>query len=451
MKRTTLEATDQNILNSIKENTYGRTADVRDFIEALDKIEGNMFISLDARWGEGKTLYVRQIEKSLEYLTKRTWEEEQVNVVTELTPYFQNTVLNSVDLKQSYFPVYYNTWLYDNHNDPLLSLLFTIVKKSEKYLETEKTKSVKDKISTLFSSVSATLGYSNMGANAELSVNGEKVKEAFDKKDIFEAIKTAEEMRETVKTILDEVIVEKAQRLVIFIDELDRCRPSYAIEMLERIKHYFDDERIIFIVSVNKEQLVHTISKCYGMNFDSTGYLNKFFDLNVHMPVMIADEREKNVIVRNRNTQFHLLNISQGLIDYYKLTLRDWMIFKQRIEALPAAQVNDHSQQGCCLSLFIPIIAILDIVNEYEKTKFLNGKSEILNELTLNISAINRMISRFDDFSGDEMFGSGFEKIKSVYEYAFMKNIDMVAYNNLILEVGYDIKRICIKLCNGFA
>lgn len=50
--------------------------------------------------------------------------------------------------------------------------------------------------------------------------------------------------------------------------------------MLERIKHYFDDERIIFIVSVNKEQLVHTISKCYGYGFDSKGYLNKFFDLN---------------------------------------------------------------------------------------------------------------------------------------------------------------------------
>ena len=73
MKRLTLEATDENILNSIKDNTYNRNSDVKDFIEALDTIEGNMFISLDARWGEGKTFYVRQIEKTLEYLTRRTW------------------------------------------------------------------------------------------------------------------------------------------------------------------------------------------------------------------------------------------------------------------------------------------------------------------------------------------------------------------------------------------
>lgn len=50
-----------------------------------------------------------------------------------------------------------------------------------------------------------------------------------------------------MKQIFDEVIVEHAQKLVIFIDELDRCRPSFALEMLERLKHYFDDDRIILL------------------------------------------------------------------------------------------------------------------------------------------------------------------------------------------------------------
>ena len=77
MKRLTLEATDENILNSIKDNTYYRNPDVKDFIEALGEIEGNMFISLDARWGEGKTFYVRQIEKTLEYVTKKMTGEEK--------------------------------------------------------------------------------------------------------------------------------------------------------------------------------------------------------------------------------------------------------------------------------------------------------------------------------------------------------------------------------------
>ena len=130
MKRLTLEATDENVLESIKDNTYNRNSDVKDFIEALDTIEGNMFISLDARWGAGKTFYVRQIEKTLEYLTKKTWEDKQPNRVEELKPYFQNAALNSISLNQSYLPIYYNAWLYDNHDDPLMSLSYTIVKKS---------------------------------------------------------------------------------------------------------------------------------------------------------------------------------------------------------------------------------------------------------------------------------------------------------------------------------
>lgn len=126
MKRLTLEATDENILNSIKDNTYYRNPDVKDFIEALGEIEGNMFISLDARWGEGKTFYVRQIEKTLEYVTKKMTGEEP-DVVEKLSPYFQNTVLDSISLKQSYLPIYYNAWLYDNHA-VLIVLLVTMAR-----------------------------------------------------------------------------------------------------------------------------------------------------------------------------------------------------------------------------------------------------------------------------------------------------------------------------------
>ena len=61
MRRLTLEATDINILESIKNNTLYRNDDVKEFVETLDLIEGNMFISLDGSWGEGKTFFIRQI------------------------------------------------------------------------------------------------------------------------------------------------------------------------------------------------------------------------------------------------------------------------------------------------------------------------------------------------------------------------------------------------------
>lgn len=105
--------------------------------------------------------------------------------------------------------------------------------------------------------------------------------------------------------ILNDIVTEEAQKLVIFIDELDRCRPTFAIETLERIKHYFDDERIIFVVSVNKEQLIHTISKFYGASFDATAYLNKFFDMNIYLPE-IPNYLKSNDILQINREQYYL-------------------------------------------------------------------------------------------------------------------------------------------------
>lgn len=133
MKRATLEATDENVLKSIKgQNSTQRNLEIKDFISALDMIEGNMFISLDARWGEGKTFYVRQIEKTLKYQTMKKFSTEDTNdELDRMKVHFTGTELEDIDLENSYFPIYYNAWLYDNHTDPLMSLLLVISKKSK--------------------------------------------------------------------------------------------------------------------------------------------------------------------------------------------------------------------------------------------------------------------------------------------------------------------------------
>ena len=49
--------------------------------------------------------------------------------------------------------------------------------------------------------------------------------------------------------------LKKGNRLIIMVDELDRCKPSYAVKLLERIKHYFTNDRITFVFSVNTYEL----------------------------------------------------------------------------------------------------------------------------------------------------------------------------------------------------
>lgn len=70
--------------------------------------------------------------------------------------------------------------------------------------------------------------------------------------------------------------------MFIFIDELDRCRPSFAIEMLEKVKHLFDTPNAAFIIATDTKQLTHSISAVYGMGFDSRKYLKRFFDRTFH-------------------------------------------------------------------------------------------------------------------------------------------------------------------------
>lgn len=446
MKRLTLEATDENILESIKSNTYYRNSDVEEFVQALDSIEGNMFISLNARWGEGKTFFVRQIEKTLEYLTKKKAESEQPDISLDLEPYFERTSLKDIELNNTYLPIYYNAWQYDNHDDPLMSLVFTIVKKAQVHLDATLNISIGDKVKKLLSALSIS---TNLGV-VQGSVNGENLINAFEAKDILANIKLAEDIHAMVKELINEAIAEKAQRLVIIVDELDRCRPTYAIEMLERIKHYFDDERIIFIAAINKEELIHTISKYYGYGFDSSLYLNKFFDHTMQLPPLSEFAKQKMNSSYN-SLQQRLNQTAKTLTEYFNLSLRESIMLFGKISKVSTRYVNDEKAQSLIMSVFIPLLMILDMKDEREKIKFLNGESDILSDVFENVELLRRFAMTFGDKFYQEKYTednykTGVARIKSVYKYVFGKNNSGWYDGNI--DIDRDLKQKCIEICN---
>lgn len=403
-----------------------------------------MFISIDANWGSGKTFYVRQIEQTLNYLTRKSKGLPTVNI----EPYFaENSILNSLKLNYTYFPVYYNAWLYDNHDDPLMSLVLTIVKQYDGYCETKlDCHSIMEKIATLADSFPLSFGGIKIGGNFR------NLTELFQNQDILLSVKTEDEIRDCVKKIFDTVIVENVEKLVIFIDELDRCKPTYAIEMLERIKHYFEDDRIIFIASINREQLIHSISKVYGTAFDSTGYLDKFFDRNVYLPEIGAEYGgEKEVDFTDK--QYHLQNITKGLNDYFRLSLRENLRFYEVIlYAASSDYVQDGNNRGFLLSAFIPIITILAIKDENKKRRFLNGDIEILKELFENVSALYELACRFGFEQGkenemEERFQVGYKKIEEFYNYSF--GVDEKRWYKGMIDID-NFKELCLKMCNRF-
>lgn len=78
--------------------------------------------------------------------------------------------------------------------------------------------------------------------------------------------------------------------MYVFIDELDRCRPTYAIQMLERIKHLFDIPNLAFVIATDTTSLSHSVKAVYGGDFDSKQYLQRFFHRTYKLP---AATREK--------------------------------------------------------------------------------------------------------------------------------------------------------------
>lgn len=118
MKKYVQEATDINIWTSIKNNTFGRNKDIKEFIDGLELIDESACISLDAKWGDGKTFFVRQIEEVLKYVlaNQRADEENPIEKIPSYEYLKDNEMMAKIDLKHSYLPIYYNAWMYDNHS-----------------------------------------------------------------------------------------------------------------------------------------------------------------------------------------------------------------------------------------------------------------------------------------------------------------------------------------------
>ena len=266
--------------------------------------------------------------------------------------------------------------------------------------------------------------------------------------DILSAVKTEEDIKECVRNVFNEIIVEKTERLVVFIDELDRCKPSFAIEMLERIKHYFDDERIIFVVSLNKEQLIHTISNYYGSEFDATRYLNRFFDVSINLPEISTHQKRK--VQCTDSERLWITLIADELSDYYGFSLRDKLIYKSSIESLPQAVGDAFSQDKMYLTIFEVIIVLLDMVDAKEKKAFLEGKSNILIELMPKIEIYKKYILRIFGIVIKEGYETEltekYKLVQTVYEYVFGRDTEEYFKE---ADISRNLKEICINACNG--
>ena len=260
----------------------------------IDSAEGGFTMALNGSWGTGKTTFVRMWQKYLE--------------------------------KAGYKTAYINAWEMDFTTNPLVSILGEVGS-----LTGKDRRAFKKIIKALPKSV-------RLGAEGFISTyTGQgAIKNLFNRHKSFdEDIKTYCDQKEALQQFRSEFqsFIEAncvGKPLVFFIDELDRCRPDYAVEFLERIKHFFCVDNIIFIVSVDKKHLAESVKGHYGSAaIDTDEYLRRFFDIEYDLPIPEIKafceyifKRENLDGVRTDKEKDILLDIILMLVQSENITLR---------------------------------------------------------------------------------------------------------------------------------
>ena len=243
--------------------------DRKESVEVLTHLvrsfEGPCVLAVDAAWGNGKTTFLR------------IWRQHLLNLG---------------------FPVVqFNAWETDFAGDPFLALSTELTDGLREYAgPDDKIDAKLDATRKLAKKVmrraipgiirAVTAGILDVNPLLEKELAGTLASVAENRFSEYKSAKDSiAEFRSALQDIADTLAKCRDNRtLIVMIDELDRCRPSYAVELLEVAKHFFSVNRIVFVLAVNRSELAHSIKALYGTKFDAIGYLRRFVDIDFRLP-----------------------------------------------------------------------------------------------------------------------------------------------------------------------
>lgn len=219
-------------------------------------------ISLQSPWGTGKTTFLHRLSAHIEY-------EHAIPCIT------------------------IDAWKSDHSHDPLEAMIAELTVAIESRLPTKKRSAASRTISTLaeqgskllLPAASIALNIAAPGLGAPLQAAGTLGERLLkDQKSRRDAEVSFKDALENTRDQLNKREKDRPIKpILLIIDELDRCRPDYAIRMLERIKHYFDVPGITFLIATDRGNLPSAVQTVYGTHVDGEQYLRKFFDYEFHL------------------------------------------------------------------------------------------------------------------------------------------------------------------------
>ncbi len=246
-----------------------------DVLTGIVNAYGDGFVlAINNKWGTGKTTFVKM------------WEQDLKN--------------------KSFQTVYFNAWENDFENNPLTALigeLKTITKKDkeERFKKVLKKASILSKhLAPMIAQAIADKYIDTEGLKKVITNSTEGMVDIFEN-DVNEYVEKKKGIIE-FRSSLSEFVANTSQGkpLIFIIDELDRCRPDYAVSILEQVKHFFSVPNIIFVLSIDKTQLGNAVRGVYGSEqIDAEEYLRRFIDIEYTIP-----EPDSNIFSKYLYTYF---------------------------------------------------------------------------------------------------------------------------------------------------
>ena len=224
----------------------------RDIAERLTNLvatqELPLTISLHGQWGTGKTFLLKRWQKELE--------------------------------GEGFKAIYFNAWEDDFCEDPLLAIIGQL---SDYFKEAGLKKIAREVASIAIPLIKENL-LGVLKATTGVTIKLDQQEQS--NKTFLDAYLEQRATKETLKNKLTELSGKVANKtghpLVFIVDELDRCRPTFSVELLERVKHVFDVPNLVFVFGLNRDELSKSLQSVYG-EIDSNVYLRRFFDFEFNL------------------------------------------------------------------------------------------------------------------------------------------------------------------------
>lgn len=251
--------------NPFKNDALNRKENIEILSSFILSFEQPIVLCIDAPWGQGKTTFLKM------------WKQDLTN--------------------QNIPTIYFNAWENDFTDDALVSLIGeigssieTLSNKENNNIQVAFDKVKKYGAIIAKKSIPAAIKIASAGIidDKDISSAISSVGESIAKEQIEKYEKSKKSLNEFKKSLAELAtsftLSDNKKPLVFIIDELDRCRPNFAIEVLEKAKHLFNVNNVIFVLAIDKTQLGHSIKAIYGQDLDVNGYLRRFIDFDYLLP-----------------------------------------------------------------------------------------------------------------------------------------------------------------------